>query len=162
MPILEIIKYPNPILKEVSAQVVEITPEISSFIDDMIETMREGPGCALAAVQFGRLERIIVVEVGEKFNNNGLVVLINPIIISGSGRTKAREGCLSIPEFTANIKRAKRVQVKGLAPDGAERIVEAEGFEARALQHELDHLDGILFIDRITDMKRDLFKRKMS
>ncbi len=162
MPILEIIKYPNPILKEVSAPVAEITPEVSSFIDDMTETMHEGPGCALAAVQLGRLERIIIVEVGEKFTNNGLIVLINPIIISESGRTKGREGCLSIPEFTANIKRAKRVQVKGLAPDGAERIIEAEGFEARALQHELDHLDGILFIDRITDMKRDLFKRKIS
>ncbi len=161
MPILDIIRYPNPILKEVSAPVAEITPEVSSFVDDMIETMRASPGCALAAVQLGRLWRIIVVEVGDKNPNNGLIVLVNPVIISSSGRAKGREGCLSIPEFTANIKRAKRMEVKGLAPDGTERTIEAEGFEARALAHEIDHLDGILFIDRITDMKRDLFKRKM-
>ena len=161
MPILDIIRYPNPILKEISAPVAEITPEVSSFIDDMIETIREGPGCAVAAVQLGRLERIIAVEVGEKFANNGLIVLLNPVITESSGRSKGREGCLSIPEFTANIKRAKRVRVTGLAPDGTERAIDSEGFEARALAHEIDHLDGILFIDRITDMKRDLFKRKM-
>ncbi len=161
MAILNIIRYPNPILKEISAPVTEITPEVSAFIDDMIETMRKGPGVAVAAVQLGRLWRIIAVEVGEKFANNGLIVLINPVITESSGRRKAREGCLSIPEFTANIKRAKRVQVMGLAPNGTELVIDSEGFEATALQHEIDHLDGILFIDRITDMKRDLFKRKM-
>ena len=162
MPILEIIRYPNPILKEVSAPVERIDEETGSFIDDLVETMRASPGIALASVQLGRLQRIIVVEVGQKHPNNGLVILLNPVIVSESGRAKAREGCLSIPEFTANIQRAARVQVKGLAPDGTERTIDSEGFEARALAHEIDHLDGILFIDRITDMKRDLFKRKMN
>ncbi|MFQ5442013.1 MAG: peptide deformylase, partial [Thermodesulfobacteriota bacterium] len=94
------------------------------------------------------------------FWGHGLIVLINPQIRSSRGRRRGREGCLSVPEFTANITRAEEVRVFGFTPEGDEWFIEAEGFEAVALQHEIDHLDGILFIDRITDMKRDLFKRK--
>ncbi len=161
MSILKILKYPDPMLKEVSSPVERIDRAISSFIDDLIQTMEASPGVGLAAVQLGRLQRIIVVEVGPKHPNNGLIVLVNPVIVSSEGKRRAREGCLSVPEFTANITRAARVSVKGLGPDGTERVIDAEGFEATALAHEIDHLDGILFMDRITNMKRDLFKRKI-
>jgi peptide deformylase len=162
MSILKILIYPNPMLKEVSSPVERIDAEASSFIDDLVETMEASPGVGLAAVQIGRLERIIAIDVGPKHPNNGLVVLVNPVIVSSQGKRRAREGCLSVPEFTADITRAARVRVKGLGPDGTERVIDSEGFEATALAHEIDHLDGILFMDRITNMKRDLFKRKIT
>ncbi len=161
MAILEIIKYPDERLKMKSAELETIDHSVLSFIGDLVETMRSSPGVGLAAVQVGRLVRVIAVDVTPGNPGHGLIVLINPVITASSGSKTGREGCLSVPEYTANITRATRVTVTGLDPGGRETTVEAEGFEAVALQHEIDHLDGVLFIDRITSMKRDLFKRKI-
>jgi len=161
MPILEIIKYPDERLKTRSGEVETIDGETLSFIEDLVATMRASPGVGLAAPQVGRLIRVVTVDVTPKNPGRGLIVLINPVITASFGVKTGREGCLSVPEYTANITRARKVAVKGLGVDGVAHEFESEGFEAVALQHEIDHLDGILFIDRITSMKRDLFKRKI-
>ncbi len=160
MSVLEILKYPNPVLKTISDEVTGVDEDLRSFISDLVETMKASPGVGLAAVQVGVLQRIIAVDVTPRHQGHGLIVLINPQIRASKGRQRRREGCLSVPEFTADITRAEEVRVFGFTPEGDEWFIEAEGFEAVALQHEIDHLDGVLFIDRITDMKRDLFKRK--
>ncbi len=161
MPKLKIIKYPNSLLQELSKEVIEIDTEVRSFIDDLVETMRGSICVGIAAPQVGRLQRIIAVDVTPKNPGHGELVLINPKITAESGKRKGREGCLSIPGFVANIKRSKKVTVSALDRDGNSVEIETRGFEAVALQHEIDHLDGILFLDRITDMKRDLLKRKI-
>lgn len=160
MPVRKILLYPDPLLKEVSREVSEIDPYVDSFIEDLVESMRSSPGVGLAAPQVGELLRIIAVDVTPKHPGHGLLVLINPVIVSSSGNKTGREGCLSIPQYTANITRAGEVAVKAIDRGGKEIIVESKGLEAVALQHEIDHLDGVLFIDRIANMKRDLFKRK--
>lgn len=161
MPPLEILKYPDPVLKETSLEVNHIDSSIRDFIKDLVLMMKESPGVGLAAPQVGKLLRIITVDVTPKHPGHGLLILINPEIISSKGGKIGREGCLSIPEYTANIMRAEEVTIKGLDGDGSEVHITSTGFEAVALQHEVDHLDGILFIDRITNMKRDLFKRNI-
>lgn len=160
MPALDILLYPDPLLKEVSREVASIDGEISAFIEGLVRTMRSTPGVGLAAPQTGKCLRIIAVDVTPKDPGHGLVVLINPVIISAKGSRTAREGCLSIPEYTADITRAAEVTVKGLDPAGSDIILESSGLEAVVFQHEIDHLDGILFLDRISNMKRDLFRRK--
>ena len=162
MAVLDIIIYPDPLLKEVSEPVEGFGPETDALVRDLVETMRASPGVGLAAVQIGTPKRIIAVDVTPRSPGHGLVVLANPEITEASGRQRGREGCLSVPEYTANIKRPARLTVRGLDAlnGGRETAISASGFEARALAHEIDHLDGILFIDRITDMKRDLFRRK--
>lgn len=161
MPLLNIIKYPDPILKERCAEVKKGRPEAASFIEDLVSTMKASPGVGLAAPQIGALLRIIAVDVTPKNPGHGLIVLINPEIISSRGAKVMREGCLSIPEYTANIRRAEEVTVRGYDPEWKEVTIASTGLEAVALQHETDHLDGVLFIDRIESMKRDLFKRKI-
>ncbi len=160
MPALKILQYPNRLLQEVSEEVTEIDAAVSRFIDDLVETMRDSTGVGIAAPQVGRLLRIIVVDVTPKNPGHGELVLINPEITARSGKRKGREGCLSVPGFIANIKRSKKVTVKALDRKGKSVEIEARGFEAVALQHEIDHLDGTLFLDHITDMKRDLLKRR--
>ncbi len=161
MPQLDILIYPDPALKKTSLKVKLIDEEILNFIRDLVHTMKNSPGVGLAAPQVGKLLRIITVDVTPKHRGHGLIILINPEIVSSRGDKTAREGCLSIPEYTANITRAEEVTVKGLNEDGKESVLDSTGLESAALQHEIDHLDGILFIDRITKMKRDLFKRKI-
>ena len=161
MAILEIIKYPDELLKMKSAELETIDNAVLSFIGDLVETMRASPGVGLAAVQVGKPVRVIAVDVTPGNPGHGLIVLINPVITASSGSKTGREGCLSVPEYTANITRAASVTVTGLDIDGRQTVIESGGFEAVALQHEIDHLDGVLFIDRITSMKRDLFKRKI-
>jgi peptide deformylase len=161
MPALEMLQYPDPVLKEASLEVNKIDASIMGFIDDLVLTMKASPGVGLAAPQVGRLVRIITVDVTPKHPGHGLVILINPQIISSKGGKIGREGCLSVPEYTANIMRAEEVTIRGLSVDGSEARMTSTGFEAVALQHEIDHLNGILFIDRITNMKRDLFKRNI-
>ncbi|HBG47277.1 MAG TPA: peptide deformylase [Deltaproteobacteria bacterium] len=157
----EIRIYPDPVLKELSSEVREIDAGISSFIDRLVATLRSTPGVGLAAPQVGELLRIIAIDVTPKNPGHGLIVLINPVITSSTGIEKVREGCLSVPDYTANIQRAKEVEVKGLDRDGKEVAYSSSGLEAIAFQHEIDHLDGILFLDRIANMKRDLFRRKI-
>jgi peptide deformylase len=131
---------------------------------DLVDTMRSYPGCVgIAAPQVDELVRVIVVDVTDHpkaVGSNGLLVLVNPRVAAAEGSEIGREGCLSIPELTANVRRATRVVVEARTPSGGERVVDAVGFEARCLQHELDHLDGILFLDRVESLERDVFKRK--
>ena len=129
---------------------------------DLVDTMRASPRCTgIAATQVGELVRVIAVDVSEHrkaTTSHGLLVLANPVVVASSGAEVAREGCLSIPEFTANVRRATHVAIEAL---GGERV-EAEGFEARSLLHEIDHLDGILFLDRVESLATDVFRRVRS
>jgi peptide deformylase len=131
---------------------------------DLFDTMRANKGCVgLAAPQLGDEVRMIVVDVSEHpraTRNHGPLVLVNPVIRLTSGSEVAREGCLSIPDLTANVKRATEILVEASDPEGATSAIEAEGFEARCLQHEIDHLDGILFLDRVANLTTDVFRRK--
>lgn len=156
----EIRLYPDPALKEVSKEVLSIDADVAGFIEGLVQTMRSSPGVGLAAPQVGRPLRIIAVDVTPRDPGHGLVVLVNPVMIESRGSRTMREGCLSVPEYTADITRASEVTLRGLDPKGGEITIESSGLEAVAFQHEIDHLDGILFIDRITNMKRDLFRRK--
>jgi len=160
MPLLKILLYPDPTLQKVSAEVDPCEDNIATLVDNLVETMRHHHGVGIAAPQVGVLKRIIIVDVTPDNHGQGLLRLLNPEIIFSSGKRKGREGCLSIPEYRANITRARRVKVRALTPEGETLTFDARGFEAVALQHEIDHLDGILFIDRITDMRRDLFRRE--
>jgi peptide deformylase len=166
MAILPILKFPDPLLKEKSAPVDVVTPELSAVIDDLLDTMRSSPGgVGISAPQVGVLKRIVTVDVsahrrGSREENHGLLVLINPEILAKGGRQIIREGCMSIPDYTANIERAQWVLVDALDREGKQVILESVGFEAVAIQHEVDHLDGILFLDRVTSLKTDLFRRK--
>lgn len=145
MAILEIIKYPDPTLRKKCQEVKEITPEIKKLIEDMAETMEEKGGEGLAAPQVGVLKRAIVVKTGK-----GQVALINPRITKKSKEKEIiEEGCLSFPGFWLKIKRAKEVEVEALDLKGEKIQIKAEGFLARVIQHEIDHLDGILFVDRL-------------
>ena len=166
MAILPILKFPDPRLKEKSAPVTGVTAEVSAFIDDLLETMRPSPGCVgIAAPQVGMSSRIIVVDVsthrrGGQEANHGLLVLVNPEILAMGGKQLVREGCMSVPDYTANVERAQWVLVDALDREGKQVILEAIGFEAVAIQHEVDHLDGYLFLDRVSSIKTDLFRRK--
>jgi peptide deformylase len=166
MPILPILQFPDPRLKEVSAPVTGLTAEVSGFIDDLLATMRASPGCVgIAAPQVGMLLRIIAVDVtalrrGSHEENHGLIVLVNPEILAMGGRQLVREGCISVPDYTANVQRGQWVLVDSLDREGNQVILEVVGFEAVAIQHEVDHLDGYLFLDRVSSVKTDLFRRK--
>ncbi len=136
----------------------------ADLVDDLIETMRASPACVgLAAPQIGVSQRVIVVDVTEHPKttlSHGLVVLIDPAIVDASGREVGREGCMSVPDLTANVSRAQRITVSGTLPDGARKVIVTEGFEARALQHEIDHLDGLLILDRVASLATDVFRRR--
>ncbi|MBI5420644.1 MAG: peptide deformylase [Deltaproteobacteria bacterium] len=166
MAILPILKFPDPVLKEKSAPVERITPELSAAIDDLLDTMTASPGgVGISAPQVGILQRIVAVDVsahrrGGQEENHGLLVLVNPEILAMGGRQIVREGCMSIPDYTANIERAQWVLVDSLDREGKRVILESVGFEAVAIQHEVDHLDGILFLDRVASLKTDLFRRR--
>ncbi len=162
MSILNIIKYPDPILKKKSEPVREITQEIQRLIDEMAETMYAAPGVGLAAPQVGRSIRVIVIDVNSKEEQKrDLISIINPEIIERSGDIAWEEGCLSIPDYSADVKRAERVVVRGLDRDGKEKVIVGEELLSIVLQHEIDHLDGMLFIDRLGPIKRDLVKRRL-
>jgi len=166
MAVLPIRVFPDPILKEKAAPVEGATPEVSAFVDDLVDTMRNAPGgVGIAAPQVGVPWRIIAVDVsahrrGSLEPNHGLLVLLNPEILAMGGQQVVREGCMSVPEYTANVRRAEWVLVDALDREGARTIIEAVGFEAVAIQHEMDHLDGLLFLDRVASVKNDLFRRR--
>ncbi|MBI2987321.1 MAG: peptide deformylase [Deltaproteobacteria bacterium] len=161
MAVLKILKYPDPTLKQLSLSVERITEETVRLIQDMVETMYAAPGVGLAAPQVGALRRIIVVDVDYENPGRNLIKLINPEIRRAEGEVIWEEGCLSVVDFTAEVKRAERVEVVGLNEKEQEVNVAAEGLLAVALQHEIDHLDGKLFIDRISRLKRDLYTRRL-
>ena len=157
MAILEIKEYGEPVLREKALSVKEITPEILSLIKDMTESMYADSGVGLAAPQVGESKRIILVDVEE----DGLIVLINPIIVKSEGEVVEEEGCLSVPGIYSKVKRSSKVTVKALNQNGDLIEITKEDLTARALQHEIDHLDGILFIDRIGRMERQILLNKL-
>mgnify|MGYP001579409595 CR=1 FL=1 len=161
MAILEIKRYPDKILKIKAEPVRIIDSSIQNLIDNMIETMYAAPGVGLAAPQVGVSLRIMVVDVNSREKGPGLMVIINPEIISALGETEEEEGCLSVPDYKDDIKRAEIVTVRGLNREGKEIEVESKGLLARALQHEIDHLNGTLIIDRLSPIKREIFKKKL-
>ncbi len=164
MPVLNVLTYPNPMLKQVSAPAQVDGDLIKTLIADLIDTLEHYPGCVgLAAPQTGNMVRVIIIDCSRNRKpvpNQGRMILINPTFEATDGAEVAREGCLSLPDFTANIKRAAFVRCRATAVDGNQIVLESTGFEARVLQHEYDHLDGLLFLDRVASLKTDIFRRK--
>ncbi len=165
MPEQKILLYPHPILKKMAHQIGSVDDEIRGLVEDLLDTMRAGPGSVgVAAPQIGVSLRVCVVDVSGsrlgKDNNHGQLVMINPEIVVREGGAVMREGCMSIPDYTGEVERATAITVRFLDGDGQPREIEASGFEAVAIQHEMDHLDGILFLDRIVSLKTGLFRRK--
>ena len=159
--VLEIRKYPDPILSKKAERVEKIDQDIQKLIGDMIETLYAAPGVGLAAPQVGRSIRLIVFDPSVRNEEGKLTVLINPEIIEKDGEAIMKEGCLSVPGLEAEIKRAENVKVTGLDKNGNAVTIDAKGFLARVIQHEIDHLDGILLLDRIGFIKSDIFKRRL-
>ena len=166
MPVRDVRLYPDPVLTSVAQPVGDLDDDARALAADLVDTMRSHPGCVgIAANQIGTLRRCIVVDTTghrKARSSNGLIVLFDPAITDSAGAEVAREGCLSLPDLTANVRRATDVVVEGFTSDGTTRRVVADAFEARALQHEIDHLDGILFLDRVTNIATDVFERKKS
>jgi len=159
---LEVLTIPDPRLKEISAPVEEFNAELRLFIAELEETMRASPGgVGIAASQVGSLQRIVIVDVSSKpdITHHGRLVLVNPEILAWEGMAKGREGCLSVPDYTGNVIRAKKIGLSAFDEYGKPVSYECEGYEARAIQHEVDHLDGILFLDRLVSRRTDLYKR---
>ncbi len=160
MALLEIRKYPDEVLKRKAALVVSVDGDLQRLIDDMVETMYAAPGIGLAAPQVGASIRLIVVDVSIREENQPLLILINPAIVDAEGLVEYEEGCLSVPQYLASVKRAERVVVKALDRHGKPLQIEGTGLLSRALQHEIDHLDGVLFVDRLSSIKREFFKKR--
>jgi peptide deformylase len=165
MPARPILLYPDPILKMPCARVPAVDEATRQLVQDLIDTMDAGPPrtVGIAAPQVGASVRVAVVDASRnpKFDaGHGLLTLVNPVIVSHDGEQFFREGCLSIPGYTANIRRMANVRVEALDLNGDPVAIDAAGFEAVILQHEIDHLDGILFLDRVENVKTDLFSRK--
>lgn len=160
MAILEILKYPAPVLSKVAAPVKNVNGKTVQLINDMLETMYSAPGVGLAAPQVGASQRVIVLDVDHENPRKLVYKLINPVITRAEGEVIWEEGCLSVVDFTAEVKRAAQVQVSAIDENEKEIKIDAEGLLAVALQHEIDHLDGKLFIDRISRLKHDLYARR--
>ena len=163
MALLTVLTYPDPRLKETAEPVALFDAELRDFIMNLEETMRTSPGgVGIAATQVGRLQRIVIVDVSSKpkIKQHGRLILINPEIQSWDGMVKGREGCMSVPDFTGNVIRAERITIKAHDEHGAEHTYDMEGYEARAVQHECDHLEGLLFLDRLVSRHHDLFPRQ--
>jgi peptide deformylase len=158
---LPILPYGHLLLRRPAQPVGEITAEIQTLIDDMIETMIAAPGIGLAANQVGRSYRLFVANPAPDHDPDQLVVLLNPKLVEGYGALEIEEGCLSIPKVYEGVRRYRRVLVRGIDRHGRPLEVEGRDLLARIFQHELDHLDGLLFIDRLSDAKRVLLKTKL-
>lgn len=165
MPVQNILTFPHPLLKKRSHRIDRVDDVIRGLIEDLIDTMRAGPGSVgVAAPQIGVSLAVCVVDVSAnrhgKDNNHGLLTLLNPEIVAASGSSVMREGCMSVPDYTGDVERATAITFSYMDLTGVSRTIEASGFEAVAIQHEMDHLDGILFLDRIVSLKTGLFRRK--
>jgi peptide deformylase len=162
MALRTILTYPDPRLKNAAADVANLDGRIAQLCEDLAETMYAAPGIGLAATQVGEPLRVIVLDVHEQGEPPGtkLLKLVNPVIAEREGEITFEEGCLSVPDFTADVKRASRILLRAWTPDEKEVAIEADGLLAVALQHELDHLDGKLFIDRLSRLKRDLYRAR--
>ena len=166
MAVKEVLLYPDPRLKEICSEIEQIDATVDSLLQDLLDTMvAAGHSVGIAAPQIGDTRRAAVVDVaksklGKKQKNHGLLQMVNPVILEKAGDQVVREGCMSVPDYTGNVNRAERIVVQFLDREGQLQVIRAEGFEAIAIQHELDHLDGHLFLDRISSLKTDLFRRK--
>lgn len=158
----EILKYPDPRLREVAQPVASVTPEIQALVDDMAETMYASSGCGLAATQIGVNHRVFVVDCAGEDEPSDLRVFINAEIIEADGVQIWNEGCLSFPGVNEEIKRAEHVRVRALDRTGNTFEVEADGLLAVAIQHELDHLNGVLMIDKLSPLKRRMMGRRLA
>ena len=165
MSIQPVLRYPHPVLKKLCNKVESLDQKIFELIQDLVDTMHEGPGSVgVAAPQIGVTLRVCVVDVSKnrhgKENHHGLLRMINPEIMSRSGSATMREGCMSVPDYTGDVDRATEITLQFSDPEGTIQLITASGFEAVAIQHEMDHLDGVLFLDRVTSIKTGLFRRK--
>ncbi len=165
MPVRPVVLYPDPRLKITVAPAPAVTDALRAQAQDLLDTMDAGPPrtVGIAAPQIGVLERLAIVDTSRNPKHpsgHGLLILVNPRIVASEDTQTGREGCLSLPDYTANIRRHQRLTVEALTLDGEAMTFEAEGFEAVVLQHEIDHLDGLLFLDRVANIKTDLFRRK--
>jgi peptide deformylase len=163
VPVRPVLHIPHPTLKRVATTARDpVDPVLAA---DLVDTMRASPACVgLAAPQIGVGRRAFVVDVTghpKATICHGLVVMFEPTVVSASGREVAREGCMSVPDLTANVARAIEVVVRGIGTDGEEVVVATRGFEARAFQHEIDHLDGTLVLDRVASLATDVFRRRV-
>lgn len=167
MAVRDLLTYPDPRLKEVAQPVTAFDDALRRFVADLEETRLASPGASgIAAPQVGRLQQIVIVDVSARRAsdncappNHGHLVLVNPEITDWKGMSLGREGCLSVPDFTGKVIRAKRIDLVAYDPDGGRHEYRMSGFEARAVQHEIDHLDGVLFLDRLVSRRNDLFRR---
>ena len=164
MAILPVLLYPDPRLKEVSEPIELLDDATQSLINDLLETLHASEGCVgIAAPQIGALKRLIIVDASRNKKagpNRGQMILINPEIVKSEGAVMAREGCLSLPHLTANVTRAQLIGVRATDHFGNTVEFETCDFEARVILHERDHLDGLLFLDRVASLKTDVFRRK--
>ena len=156
-----IVRYGADVLHAPAAPVGEMTPEVQRLIDDMIQTMYAAPGIGLAATQVGVALRIFVADISVGRNAADLLVFVNPEFVERDGMQLEEEGCLSVPGFNATVARPARVTLKGLNRHGNEQVLEGTGLLARCFQHEMDHLDGTLFVDRLRGLQKDLIVRKI-
>jgi peptide deformylase len=161
MSIRKILKFPDVTLNGVAGAVKNIDGEVEKLVQDLVETMYAAPGVGLAAPQVGSDQRVIVLDTDAENPGKRLLKLINPVIVERQGHIVWEEGCLSVFDFTAEVNRAKWVLVKAWTPEQKEIEIEGEDLLAVALQHEIDHLEGKLFIDRISRLKRDLYRRRV-
>jgi peptide deformylase len=138
---------------------------MAALIEDLVDTMKASPACVgLAAPQIGIARRVVAIDVSghrKTTTCHGLMVLVDPVLEEASGKEVGREGCMSVPDLTADVARATEVRVRATSPDGREVVVATEGFEARAVQHEIDHLDGVLILDRVESLATDVFRRRV-
>lgn len=161
MSVLEIKKYPNRLLKQKAGDVKQIEGHVARMLHDMVDTMYIANGIGLAAPQIGVLERVIVVDIDPENRGKNLLKLINPVVVEAHGSITWEEGCLSVVNYTAEVKRAREILVRGWTLDQKEVEVEATELEAVCLQHEIDHLEGTLFIDHVSRLKRELYRKRL-
>lgn len=163
MSIKPLIILPDPILRQTSALLEDVTPEVQSLASDMLETMYDAPGIGLAAIQIGVPKRVVVIDLHKEGEEKKPQVFINPEILSSSDdRSSYEEGCLSIPDYYAEVERPATIRVRYVDLDGKAQEIEADGLLATCLQHEIDHLNGVLFIDHISRLKREMVIKKFT
>lgn len=160
MAVRDVVLFPAPVLKQVSVPVDDFGDGLQALVSDLRDTLARCPGVGLAAPQIGVSLRVVLVDVSARFADKAPMVLVNPVIVEQSRWRVVREGCLSVPEFLASVRRADRVRVTARTPGGESLDFVSTGLEAVALQHEIDHLDGILFLDRVASLKTDVFRRR--
>jgi peptide deformylase len=160
MALREILRYPEPLLKQKSVPVTEFNSELKQLAEDMAETMYAAPGVGLAAPQVGVLQRLIILDCSASDEPNDLLIAVNPEIIAAEGESVEEEGCLSVPGYWASVKRHSTATLRYQDTDGNFHEREAEGLLAIGMQHEIDHLDGVLFVDRLSPLKRSIFRKK--